>query len=137
MEMDTLTFGDIVSYSEQPYVFLCATTEIIYLAKIIDGNSEDGLALKNLCQKMIDTTKQPQAKQNTKNALFCFVTLVSENHKGDIAHLNDSQKQFNFQITKTMDRLDHDDIISLRDKILGEDIIPQQLKRLTTELNIT
>ena len=135
--MNTLTFGDIILYSEQLYVFLCATTEIIYLAKIIDFNSEDGVSLKKLCQKLIDTKTQPQAKQNIKNALFCFVTLISENHKGDIAHLNDSQKQFNFQITKTMDRLDHEDIIGLRDKILGEDIIPQQLKRLTSELNIT
>lgn len=136
MEIKIFTFGDIILYCEEQYIFLCGTPEIIYLAKIINGKSEVGLSLKKFSERLVDYASQKQIIQNTKNALFCFVTLSTEKYKGDLAHLADSQKQFNSQIVKTEYRLDREDIIKLKNKIISENIIPTKLKQLILELNI-
>jgi hypothetical protein len=136
MEMKTFTFGDVILYCEEQYVFLCGTPEIIYLAKIINGKSDNGVALKRLSERLIDDATQQPAKQNVKNALFCFITLSTEKYEGDLAHLADSQKPFSPQIIKTEDKLSREDIIKLKNKILGEDIVPKKLRQLTSELNI-
>lgn len=122
-----ITFGEVVKYKEVEYVYLAATEEVIYLAKIL--NHTDGEAINKLYIK-----RQSQgAMSNIKIAdspLYCFVQLTTNEFKDRLAHFHQPGQDFGRDyIMDSIGRLNDADLKEIKETIM-KGPVPLELKEL-------
>src|SRR3989338_7267129 len=66
-----MSFGDVVVYKSVEYVFLATTTEIVYLARILQPE-ESAFLIKRRDKVFMST---PSGANNRSNKLYCFTEL--------------------------------------------------------------
>lgn len=121
-------FGDIFRYNEELYVFLAATDEIIYAAKILDPDTVEQIEILNNKR-----ASKHDAEKSDGNKLFWYVVLTTEDFKNHAAHLaktdQDATKDQYFDwIGKT---LNESDSTELRIEILKDGSpVPKGLKEI-------
>lgn len=108
-------FGSIFRYNEELYVFLAATDEIIYAAKILDPEK-----IRRINELDNIRASRPYASRSDGNKLFWYVILTTEDFQNHAAHLANtdqdaSREHFFDWIGKS---LNESDIVNLRQEIL-------------------
>lgn len=81
MNPTSLLFGDIFLYDDGEYVFLAATADQIYAAKILD--KELTKRIENCCLKAISNNKE----RVLRLPLYCYVILTTEEVQDRMATL--------------------------------------------------
>jgi len=121
-----LTFGDVIRYEGELYVFLGQSTDIIYLAKILNKESTRWL---------IGVSEKPRAK--VENPIFSFVILSTEEFRERAAHLYKPDKDINerFENVSKIGELNKVDSNALKVEILREkSTVPIGLKDIISKL---
>ena len=96
MSPDALVFGDLFLYKEEEYVFLVATLDVWYAAKII--TKAKTVLLLRASEKAIARND----KRYSSMPLYCFVELQTREFEGRAAHLYDTQKDVFLEIPKPL-----------------------------------
>ncbi|MFA6547511.1 MAG: hypothetical protein WCT11_01030 [Candidatus Magasanikbacteria bacterium] len=128
-----VTFGEVIKYKELEYVYLAATEEIIYLAKIL--NRADGEAINRLYLK-----RQNQgALSNVKIAdspLYCFVQLTTNEYRDRLAHFHQPGQDFGRDyIMDSIGRLNDADLKEIKETITTGPV-PIELKELVKNIEL-
>lgn len=125
----SLVFGDIFVHEGLEYVFLAATSDQIYVAKILDINLSK--RVKTLYEASIRKNKEVKLR----NLLYCFVVLTTEEVKGRMASLSKTDGyRFEKEIRKVNLSLNEKDFSALKDEILSSRGTPIVLKELISQL---
>lgn len=133
---DILQFGDIVRYNREEYVYLAATAEIIYLAKILN-TSESSLVLahfERICGK-------GSSRQLIKlsHPVYCFVELQTAEFQARLAHMYNNAHDFHKDTATTIiDKLAHldgKDVAEIKNVILEKNSpVSRELRELIQQL---
>lgn len=81
MSSSSLVFGDVFIYENNEYIFLVATPDQIYTAKILN------LELSKEINKQYQVAIAKNKNVMLRNILYCFVILSTQELKGRIASL--------------------------------------------------
>ena len=111
--VDSFTFGDVLEYYQDKYIFLLATIEFVYIARILsDSECKNWSALHNSFLERGDL--------NDEIPTYWFVKLTSEEFKNQITILANAQRDGNISkfLKKNTQKINKDDLIALRKEIL-------------------
>jgi hypothetical protein len=113
-----LTFGDVFNYKGKEYVFLVATEDVIYTARIFTR------------QESFDVQTLFNKTRNTKaNALYCFVMLDTEEFRERMANFYNTGKDDVSVYAIKSCTLDAVDIQKMKEEILADDApLPKALR---------
>ena len=123
----TCTFGDIVEFCEDKYVFLISTVRFVYLAKILTHSETRELI------KMRDQSLS-RGNSNQDPPIFWFVRLTTDEFQQQVAHLANALKDGNYQYRKIDSRLNKTDLTALKKEILRKrtyDELKEHIKDIT------
>jgi len=117
-----LVFGDIFILNEQEFIFLGKTSDILYVARILDLETS----------KEVERTflKKIVRNKRTDGTLFCFTKLETNNLKGRVASLTQPIMSAGIQYKKTNLRISEKDKNNLADEIFNSRGVPLGLKEL-------
>ncbi len=126
-----ITFGEIINYDDAQYVYLAATEEIIYLAKVLNNN--DAARINNLCAKR---QSDGQASKVENAPIYCFVILSTDGFKDRMAHCGQPGHDFNSGIIMdSVSRLNETDLKEIQHTInIGP--VPLELKELIKNIEL-
>lgn len=128
-----ITFGEVVKYNRAEYVYLAATEEIIYLAKIL--NRTDGDAINRLY--LIRQNQGAMSKVKIADSpLYCFVQLTTNEFKDRLAHFHQPGQDFGRDcIMDSLGRLNEADLKEIKETI-ATGPVPIELKELTKNIEL-
>lgn len=125
MSSSLLVFGDVFLYEGHEYIFLAATSDQIYTAKILD------LELSKEINRQYQAAIRKNKEIALRNLLYCFVILSTQELKDRMASLaNTDGYRFEREIRKLSISLDKKDLNSLKDEIVSSRGTPIILKEL-------
>ena len=131
--MESLNFGDIFSFNGREYVFLVATKNITYTAKILD---------KEFSKRMVLARNSAIRKNSFQinNLVYSFVELETEELKGRVAHLQGSDSNVSHVDVPLWDLLSmvltKKDLREIRDEIVKKRTVSERLKKEVQKLKI-
>ncbi len=136
-----IKFGDVFVFGGKNYIFLAATEEIIYTARILDRVGEDGKNAEELKKRReYLSCKIGKGSQMTSNdIIYCFVVLKTEKFKEQIAHLKDSQSGKNINdivVESVIGSVDENDLQQLEEEV-KKGPVAIQLKELIKANSVT
>ena len=124
-----LTFGDVVRLDGKDLIFLGLTTEIIYLAKMLDlEGSRQFVAVRDSVFK-----STPKAAKASNNQLYCFIELETSEFKNRIAHYGIREDKSEYILEDFLDKigsLNSKDKSLLKKEILDDGALPEDLKNV-------
>lgn len=127
-----LKFGDIFRWKEKEYVFLAASSEILYAALIL--NQSESTNLSRLYEKRISSNRGESLIQT----LYIFVTLSTPEFKDRIAHLHKTQHELLPGIEVVSIALSVKDKLEIKKEILNpKSSLPSELKKQINLIEIT
>ncbi len=127
-----LKFGDIFRWKEREYVFLAATSEILYAALILDQT--ESMSLVRLYDKRVSSNRNEFLKQT----LYIFVSLSTPEFKDRIAHLHKTQHELLPGIEVMSTVLSVKDKLEIKKEILNpKSSLPSELKQKIDLIDIT
>ena len=127
-----LKFGDIFRWKEKEYVFLAASSEILYAALILDQS--DSMNLTRLYEKRISSNRGESLIQT----LYIFVTLSTPEFKDRIAHLHKTQHDLLPGIEVVSVSLSVKDKLEIKKEILNpKSSLHSELKKQINLIDIT
>ncbi|KKP32437.1 MAG: hypothetical protein UR23_C0060G0007 [Candidatus Roizmanbacteria bacterium GW2011_GWA2_32_13] len=126
-----MTFGDIIQYEGDKYVFLVPSLQFVYVAKILTDSET------KLFEKMYQD-HQKRGEPVEEKGVFWFVRLTCKDFKDQWAHLANAQK--NVIYSKwfkpiNSEKLNVKDLISLKKEILEKRTWPE-LKDLIKDIEV-
>lgn len=128
-----ITFGEVIKYKEAEYVYLAATEEIIYLARILNLEDGDKINKLYLLRQSAGIMTKPQI---LNSPLYCFVILTTDNFKDRMAHFHqpghDFGPEMNFDI---IGRLNSQDLKEIKQTIMTGPV-PIELKELVNKIEV-
>jgi hypothetical protein len=119
-------FGSIFRHSENSYVYLGQTEDIIYAARILDAEHTGQLSRLSELR-----ARTPEHKSN-QGTIFCFVILSTAELNGRAAYLHDTGTDTDLTIDLYME-LCQQDIDRLKEKILEDAGLPSRLREIVRE----
>lgn len=131
-----ITFGEVIKFKEAEYVYLAATDEIVYLAKIL--NREEGNKINQLYLKRLGGGAMTNIKV-ADHAIYCFVMLTTTEFKDRMTHLakpplgHDFGSQFMFD---RIGQLNTNDLKEIKQTIMTTGHVPIELKELVENIEI-
>lgn len=129
-----MKFGNIIQYRGEPYVYLAATTEIIYLAKIVD--LEKSREFTSLRQRLFSRGSASAAARSDSLA-WCFVTLRTNQFKDQIAlYGNPGQEYSASDFFDVIGVLEEVDMAALKKEIPGDKAVSNELRELIKGISI-
>lgn len=128
-----ITFGEVLQFKGSEYVYLAATEEIIYLARIL--NSSEGDTINSLYLKKLSGGAMSKVRV-ADSPLYCFVILTTEEFKNRMAHLHKSGYDFGpFSPMECMGRLNEKDLKEIKETIISGPV-PLELKDLVKGIKL-
>ncbi len=116
-----LNFGDIIRLEESEYVYLAASTELIFLAKIVNPQQTQLLELSH--------SKLPVDNPKRNNPVYLFVVLTTEEFEGCAAHLHNTDHDIDGVSCEELGILNDRDLTEIKAEILNPDnSIPPALR---------
>lgn len=127
-----LIFGSIFLYKESTYIYLAGTDDVWYAAKILD--KEQSVLIKRFTEAQIRKNRETISK----NPIFCFVELKTEEFEGQVAHLAETEHDLWVETPKLIGvRLSSNDLKLLKDEIMRENApVPFALPKLVKDVVI-
>ncbi|OHA00575.1 MAG: hypothetical protein A3C11_02865 [Candidatus Sungbacteria bacterium RIFCSPHIGHO2_02_FULL_49_12] len=125
-----MSFGDVVVYKSVEYVFLATTTEIVYLARILQPE-ESAFLIKRRDKVFMST---PSGANNRSNKLYCFTELSTAAFKNRVAHYGNSDGLDLEDFMDISGTLDTEDKKKLKGDIMSDDNVSQKLKELIQDI---
>ena len=118
--MDSIVnFGEVIEYEGKEYVYLAATHELIYLARILDHDQTKALLQRS--DIAFTSGGIPKTTVQTQNVLYSYVILTTREVEERAAHLARTDYPFNssfvFNKICPLNKNDHEE---LRKEILQE-----------------
>lgn len=131
--MELLTFGSVVEFETNYYVWLVVDTEDdkLHLARILD---------KEKTKELIGLDKSSEKRHTSSsgasdNPMFAYVVLTTENFDGCAAFLKDSDNHADHRDSfSVLGTLNKEDVTNLRQRILGGAGLPTKLIKLVKSL---
>ena len=128
-----LTFGDVVRIKEEEYVYLAATDEIIYSAKIL-GHQET-TKINNLYIKKQSSGALVDVRV-ANSPLYCFVILTTREFEKRMAHFHQPGRDFQAELERLiLGKLNEGDMKEIKQTILSGPV-PMELKELVKNIMI-
>lgn len=120
-----INFGDIFRHKGEEYIFLKATEDKIYAAKIL--NNELSRKVSSFYEK-----QQVKGKKDLEShPLFAFVTLTTDQFKDRLAHFKETGGNDIRSVIEPLEiSLLEEDIKQIKDFIKTSPCIPPELKDL-------
>lgn len=129
--MDLLTFGQIILFEDNHYVWLAPDPEDskLHLAQILD---------KEKTKKLIGLDKSSEKKHlsvSYNSPIFAYIVLTTEDFDGRVAHLMNSDNHTdNDDGCSIMGKLNDEDTANLKKRILEGNDLPPRLVNLIKKL---
>ncbi|EKD94606.1 MAG: hypothetical protein ACD_26C00020G0002 [uncultured bacterium] len=129
--VDSFSFGDVIEYMEDKYIFLVPSLHFVYIAKILSDSET----------KIFNKMYQSHLKKGEpveEKMVFWFVRLTCEDFKGQLAHLANAQKDVIYSKWFRKDnsaRINKEDLGSLKKEILEKRTWPE-LKDLVKDITV-
>jgi len=119
-------------YKESMYIYLAGTDEVWYAAKILD--KEQSVQVKRFTDSQIRKNRE----NLRKDKIFCFVELKTEEFKGRIAHLGETEHDTWAETPKIIETgLDPEDLKSLKNEVMAEGApVPFALPKLINDIPV-
>lgn len=127
----SLTFGDVIEYMEDRYIFLVSSLNFVYIARILTDSET----------KQFDKMHEDHLKKGLpteEKSLFWFVRLTCDDFRGQWAHLAHAQKGVDIHkwfVKITSVSLNKKDLTALKKEIL-EKRTWDELKELVKGISI-
>src|SRR3989338_6368225 len=119
-----IKFGNIFRYNENHYVYLGQTEDIIYAARILDGDQN---------QELLRLNKKSEGRHIRRpiddSTVFCFVILSTDGFRDQAASLNNSQYDTDVY-PELIAELNDKDTENLKKEIEEKSAIPASLKEI-------
>jgi len=135
--MSLLKFGEVIRYSEDEYVYLGATDEIIFLAKILNHDHSRKVQEQ---YEVLDAAGTVSAQLKLRSVLYCFVILNTKDFEGRAALFAKTDYAFDpsfSNFTTKLGDLVKEDKEQIRDEIMRDgSAVPKQLKEMVGTLEI-
>lgn len=130
----SLIFGDLFEYNNKTFIFLAKTESVLYAAEIL--NFDLSRRIDSLCQAAI-----AKNKQISRNILYCYVKLQTEELEERLAFLGGAGKDKNIGYNSFFRKLSivlrREDLEQIYKEIVrAESPLPIELKELIKELSI-
>lgn len=126
-----ITFGEVLNFEGAQYVYLAATEEIIYLAKILSRSEAE--RINNLCARR---QSDGQINRVDNSPLYCFVILSTDEFRDKMAHLGKTDHGFNLDsYMDSIGRLNKIDLRAIK-KTISSGPVPIELKELVKNIVI-
>lgn len=132
------TFGDIIEYEFEKYVYLADINNSCYLAKIISGELAREITKER--QKLEDRSIKgsiPAQQKLNASLSFCFVVLTTEVFKDCIAYCKPpaiDSKEFDY--TPESNKLNKKDLSAIKNEIINGNY-PGGLKEFIKTIEIS
>ncbi len=131
MGKSSLIFGDIFEYDESEYIYLGATTELIYVAKILPHDLSK--QLNNRCQSLISRNKQTEIG----GFLYCYIMLTTDELKDRAAVYGKPEIDIlNLVFNKLPYFLNDKDLNVLKKDIINSRSVPKGLREIIEKTEI-
>lgn len=131
MSPASLLFGDIFLYDDGEYVFLVATTDQIFAAKILD---------KDLTKEIEESYKNALSKNKElalRLTLYCYVILTTEEVKDRMANFAKTDGYSSDKVIRKLPfSLNENDKKDILEEILQSHAVPLGLKELMNEIQL-
>ena len=127
-------FGDIFKYRGSEFIYLAATEDIIYVAKIL--NRDDTQMLENWRKSSEEKELMGMKTKIIEDPTYYYVMLQTSDFKDQAAHLGRTQQEIYFsQMDKLDIKLADEDMLTIRNEIINSKLIPIALKKIVTEIH--
>jgi hypothetical protein len=130
MEITSYSFGDVISYKGEEYVFLAVTDDSIFLAKIL--SIQDTAIVTNI-DKRISDNGSPHTSYSLS---VCFVVLKTQEFRDRAVFYGRTEYPFDMFTNKLTSGLNLEDLKVIKKEILESKATAQILKDKMEEIEL-
>lgn len=131
MKLTSYIFGDVFIFQNAEYIFLAATTDEIYAAKILTPELTKKIEAQSV------RAEQNGLPAKNRALVYCYVLLKSGDFKQRAAFLGKTDFPFDMVTNKLVKTLCKEDLLAIQTEILQSRATNEKLKEQIKGLTIT